>query len=355
MTDKQPPSAISLDRDTIVNRWLAAIAPIVPELDAAEAKSHLSAWTQQATNLLLAESLEREKARSIGEALASEISAKAQVLGKTLETLAQQLTEGLSIEQSAALQPRLIGLLSELAVGFTLKKESLTLSLRGQFLSTTSHELRSPLNAIIGFSRVIMKKVDGPITELQEQDLAAVYDGGKRLLDLINDTFDLEKIEIGEIEIELKTFDVKQLADAAIINAQPLAEEYGNTLEAHYTTDPGSMHSDPQKIRQALVNLFAHAAKFTRQGEIKLTTSRDVVDGVEWIRFQVADTGLGMTPAQVEKFAQIGNAGALEYGDLSLMVSQRYCQMLGGQITVESEVGKGTTFTISLPTRYSHE
>jgi signal transduction histidine kinase len=340
---------ICIDQETIASHWCEALMRATPDLVATEVMPHLTVLTQQITYLLLAESLDREKGRAIGKALARDVSPGAQILGRTLEVLAQRFNGDVPIEQAATLQPRLAGLLSELAVGFIQEKEVYISALQGQFLSATSHELRSPLNAVIGFSRVILKGVDGPITDLQEQDLTAVYNGGRQLLDLINDTFNIEKIEAGGIEVEPKTFEVKQLADSAAAEAQPIIEEYGNTLETHYPTDLGAMHSDPGKIKLVLLNLLANAAKFTRQGIVKLTVSRDTVDSTEWVHFQVTDTGLGMTPEQIGQFEQIGDSGTLEYGDLSLMISQRYCHMLGGHIAVASEVGKGTTFTARLP------
>jgi len=351
MTEQSHLSKSSFDLEAIVNRWYEAVAPIAPGLDVAHAKSNLTACTQQAIDLLLAESFEAENARAIGETLAREISAEARVLGKSQQALAQQFGAGLPAERASALQPRLINLLSEMAVGFVLHKEHLIKSLRREFLSATSHELRSPLNAIIGFSRVILKGVDGPTTDLQEQDLTAVYEGGKKLLDLINETFNIEKIDVGKAEFELKTFDLEHLVEGTIEQVRPLAKEYGNRVEAHYTAGPGVMHSDPDKVQKVLRNLLSYAATYTRQGRIEIAASREAVGEEEWVRLQIADTGVGMTPEQIQRFTETGNPNTLEYGDIGLTVSQRYCQALGGEITLESEVGKGATFTVRLPAR----
>jgi signal transduction histidine kinase len=354
MTERQRQHSEALRgrREDIAKHWYDAIEPTIAEPDTVMMKVLLGEWTQRIITLLLAESLERDRVQAIGAALARDISAEAQVLGKTQAVLAQQLTAGLSDEQISSLQPQLIELLSELAVGFIKAKEELSKTMRGEFLSKTSHDMRSPLNAIIGFSRVVLKGIDGPITELQESDLTAVFESGQKLLEFINTIFNIERIEVGRIDFESKTFDLAEVVGAAVAAVQPMVEESSDTLDVQHAGDPGTMHSDPDKIREVLVNLLAHAAKFTRQGSITLNVARETVADGEWVRFQVTDTGLGMTPEQVERFTQAGDPRTLKYGDLGLTISQRYCQMLGGEIVVESEVGKGTTFTVRLPAQY---
>jgi signal transduction histidine kinase len=355
MTERQRQhmEALRGRRDDIAKHWCDAIAPTITGPDTVKMKVLLSEWTQRIITLLLAESLDRDRVQAIGAALARDISAEAQVLGKTQAVLAQHLTAGLPDEQIASLQPQLTELLSELAVGFIKAKEELIKTMRGEFLSKTSHDMRSPLNAIIGFSRVVLKGIDGPVTELQESDLTTVYESGRKLLDFINTVFDIEKIEVGRTDLESKVFDLAEAIDAAVAAVQPMVEENSDTLAVSYTGEPGTMHSDPDKIREVLVNLLAHATKFTRQGSVTLNVARETVAGAEWVRFQVADTGLGMTPEQVERFIQAGDPRTLKYGDLGLTISQRYCQILGGEITVESEVGKGTTFTVRLPAEHT--
>jgi signal transduction histidine kinase len=213
--------------------------------------------------------------------------------------------------------------------------------------------MRSPLNAIIGFSRIIMKGVDGPVTDLQSQDLETVYTSGQNLLKMIDDVFNIEKIDAGSVEIDAKTFKVEDLVGNVVSDVQPLIDEYGNTLEVQYTDAPDEIHSDPGKIKQILVNLLARATKFTRQGTVTLNVTLAAAEGANWIRFQVSNTGLGMTPQQIERFAQVKSTGSLQYDDIGLMVSQRLCQLLGGEVIIESEASTGTTFTIDLPARHT--
>jgi signal transduction histidine kinase len=337
-------------QEAIAGRWYEAIAPLIPALDVAEVRTRLAEWTQQAIDLL-AEPLEREKAQAIGEALAHNISPEAPILGNTQQTLAQQFVEGLSAEQSAALHPILAGFLGELATGFVRENAKHVRAMRRQFLSITSHDMRAPLNAIMGFSRVILKGIDGPLTEFQEQDLTAVYEGGQKLLGFINDVFNIERIEVDVLDVEAKDFDLAGLVGAATTEVQAVFDENGDKLEIHYMNAPAGMHSDPTKVKQVLVNLLSHAARFTRQGAVTLTVTHEAVAGADWIVFRVADTGLGLTPEQVQRFTQAGDVRALQYGDIGLTVSQRYCRLLGGDVAVQSEVGKGTTFTVRLPVK----
>ncbi len=338
-------------KETIASRWYDAIAPSIADPDVPAAKSQLAEWTNLVITLLLSEPLNREIARAIGESLARDVSPKPSTLGKTQETLAQQIVEGLPAEQTAALLPGLAELLGEVATGFVQEKDRLTQSMRRKFLSTTSHDIRSPLNAIIGFSRIIMKGVDGPVTDLQSQDLTTVYTSGQNLLKMIDDVFNIEKVEAGSIEIDAKTFKLEDLIDGIVADIQPLINEYGNALEVRRADAPDEVHSDPAKIKQILTNLLGYAAKFTRQDTVALDVSLAATEGADWIRFQVSNTGLGMTLAQIKRFTQASSTSTLQYDDISLMVSQRLCQLLGGELRIESEAGKGVTFTIDLPVR----
>jgi signal transduction histidine kinase len=339
-------------KETIVSRWYDELAPSIAELDAAEVKPQLVEWTDVILTLLLSEPLKREVARAVGESLARDVSPKPAVLGKTQEVLAGQIVADLPADQIAALTPRLTEMLAELAAGFVQEKDRRVQTMRRKFLSTTSHDMRSPLNAIIGFSRIIMKGVDGPVTDLQSQDLETIYTSGQNLLKMVDDVFNIEKIEAGSIEIDAKTFKLKDLVDSVVSDVQPLIDEYGNTLAVQYTGTPEEIYSDPGKIKHILVNLLARATKFTRQGTVALNVALAAAEGADWVRFQISNIGLGMTPQQIERFTQAKSTGALQYDDIGLMVSQRLCQLLGGEIAIESKASTGTTFTIDLPARH---
>jgi two-component system, NtrC family, sensor kinase len=227
---------------------------------------------------------------------------------------------------------------------------------KSEFLANMSHELRTPLNAIIGYSEMLQEEATDLGYEDFTPDLQKINASGKHLLALISDILDLSKIEAGRMDLYLETFDLADMLHDVETTVQPLVEKNANTLVVQYADNLGLMRADLTKVRQALFNLLSNACKFTRQGVVALQVTRQAEDGAEWITFRVSDTGIGMTPAQLGKlfqaFSQAEATTARQYGGtgLGLAITKRFCQMMGGDVTVESEVGKGATFTIRLPT-----
>jgi signal transduction histidine kinase/DNA-binding response OmpR family regulator len=226
---------------------------------------------------------------------------------------------------------------------------------KSAFLANMSHELRTPLNAIIGYSEMLQEEAtDLEYAELLP-DLHRIHAAGQHLLALINDILDLSKIEAGKMDLFLETFDISTMLQDVVTTIRPLVEKNTNTLEVQCVADLGTMRSDLTKIRQALFNLLSNACKFTERGTITLEVARDAVDGTAWIMFRVMDTGIGMTPAQMgrlfQAFSQADTSTTRKYGGtgLGLAITHRFCQMLGGNISVESVAGQGSTFTIRLP------
>jgi signal transduction histidine kinase len=226
---------------------------------------------------------------------------------------------------------------------------------KSTFLATMSHELRTPLSAIIGFSELLQLEAEFLGYMKLVPDLAKIYAAGKHLLALITDILDLSKIEANKIELDLETFDIAPLIDDVVTTVQPLIERNVNILQVDCPSHLGAMYSDQTKVRQALYNLLSNAAKFTEHGTITLTVGEGRADGDAWVTFQVADTGIGMTVEQMpqlfKEFTQVDASTTRKYGGtgLGLALSRRYCQMMGGDISVESEIGRGSTFTIRLP------
>jgi signal transduction histidine kinase len=233
--------------------------------------------------------------------------------------------------------------------------------LKSVFLLNMSHELRTPLNAIIGYSEMVQEEAAdlGDVTQHFIPDLQKVQGAGKHLLALINDILDLSKIEAGAMELHLETFDIASMLREVVTAMQALVEEKANTLEVRSACELGTMRADLSKVRQSLFNLLSNACKFTERGRITLTVSRtlDSLSSADWITFRIADTGIGMTPEQMAKlfqpFTQADASTTRQYGGagLGLAITKRFCRMMGGDITVDSEVGKGSTFTIRLPTQ----
>ncbi len=230
---------------------------------------------------------------------------------------------------------------------------------KSQFLANMSHELRTPLNAIIGYSEILQEEA----LDLGEadfvSDLERIHNSGQLLLTLINDILDLSKIEAGHAELELATFDISDAVQDVARTVQPLFLRNTNRLKVECPNNIGELHSDQTKLTQILFNLLSNAAKFTQKGTITLSVERIKHDENSWdseqLIFNCTDTGIGITPEQLQKlfqpFTQADASTTRKYGGtgLGLAIAQKYAQMLGGEITVSSEFGKGSTFTLMLP------
>jgi signal transduction histidine kinase/CheY-like chemotaxis protein len=226
---------------------------------------------------------------------------------------------------------------------------------KSTFLANMSHELRTPLNAVIGYSEMLQEEAEGLGQAEFIPDLKKINAAGRHLLDLINSVLDLSKIEAGKMELYLETFEVRSLiADVSAVIA-PLVARKGNRLEVSCSEKAGLMQADLTKVRQSLFNLLSNAAKFTECGVISLAARREEAAGAEWVRFRVSDTGIGMTAEQVARlfqpFTQADASTTRQYGGtgLGLTITKKFCEMMGGGVRVESEPGRGTTFTVELP------
>jgi signal transduction histidine kinase/DNA-binding response OmpR family regulator len=230
---------------------------------------------------------------------------------------------------------------------------------KSQFLANMSHELRTPLNAIIGYSEMLQEEAEDLGSEDFIPDLQKIHAAGKHLLALINDILDISKIEAGKMDLFLETFDLAPMIQDVVMTVNPLVEKNANTLVVHGAETPGAIRADLTKVRQSLFNLLSNACKFTAHGTITLAVTHETVDGAAWIMFRVSDTGIGMTPEQMgrlfQAFTQADASTTRKYGGtgLGLTITRSFCQMMGGDIAVESEAGVGTVFTIRLPAEVS--
>ena len=241
---------------------------------------------------------------------------------------------------------------------------------KSSFLANMSHELRTPLNAIIGYSEILTEEAGESGYEDIVPDLERIRTAGRNLLSLINDILDISKIEAGRMDLYLETFEIPMLIESVVATAQPLVDQNHNTLEIHYHPNtPTTMLADLTKVRQVLLNLISNAAKFTSEGQITLDICLaqtlpwgeihpqhlTVDPQSDYIAFQVRDTGIGITPEQQKQlfqpFTQGDASTTRRYGGtgLGLTISQRFCQMMQGHISVHSEQSKGSTFTVYLP------
>jgi signal transduction histidine kinase/CheY-like chemotaxis protein/HAMP domain-containing protein len=226
---------------------------------------------------------------------------------------------------------------------------------KSAFLANMSHELRTPLNAIIGLTEMMVSNAARFGTEKALEPLRRVHRAGKHLLELINQVLDLSKIEAGKLELNPELVNIPRLLDEVIGTTRSLAEQNKNNLVVQCPSDVDPLYVDALRLRQILLNLLSNACKFTKNGNVTLSVAPVSADGREWLDFVVSDTGIGMTPGQLDKlfeeFMQGDQSTARRYGGtgLGLAITRRLCRTMGGDVTVTSEPARGSTFVVRLP------
>ena len=226
---------------------------------------------------------------------------------------------------------------------------------KSSFLANMSHELRTPLNAIIGLTELMSESTARFGTEKAVEPLRRVLRAGRHLLNLINGILDLSKIEAGKLDLTIETVALRPLIEEVMGLARPLADTNKNELVADFVQDSGALQADALRLRQILLNLLSNACKFTKAGKVTLKVARLDTDGREWVGFAVSDTGIGMNQEQIgrlfQEFSQADASTTREFGGtgLGLAITRRLCQAMGGDIAVDSTIGKGSTFTVRLP------
>jgi len=253
---------------------------------------------------------------------------------------------------------------------------------KSEFLANMSHELRTPMNAIIGYSEMLIEEAETANKPHIVADLQKIRNAGKHLLDLINDILDLSKVEAGKMPLYIEQFDVREMLGEVVTTITPLIEKNQNTLDLHFADDLGTMKADVTKVRQTLFNLLGNATKFTEKGTVTFEARREVVPAqsdaipegqsssdcdrdaspkmaavTDRLVFVVRDTGIGMTPDQLSRIFEAFMHTTRKYGGtgLGLPISRNFCLLMGGDLLVESEYGKGSTFTIILPAKVSRK
>jgi signal transduction histidine kinase len=219
------------------------------------------------------------------------------------------------------------------------------------FLAKMSHELRTPLNAVIGYSEILLDEVDGK-NGRKKIELERINSAGKHLLSLVTDVLDLSKIESEHIELKTDRFDLNEMVWEVVATVEPMVIDNKNKLVVRCPQDLGIVSTDQTKLRQAALNLLSNAAKFTKNGTVTLTVLRRKLGAGDWIEIHVQDTGIGIAKADIERlfqnFSQAGNSTSSKYGGtgLGLALSRKLCALMGGGISVKSEIGQGTCFSI---------
>ena len=373
-----PPETVQESENVEGRKVLTAFAPVVPlgwlvfvELPANEAYAPLYAALQRLALVLLAalgfavlagmflagrmvgpiRALRAGAARigsgDLGQRIAIKTGDELEALADQFNDMAGRLQESYAgLEQKVELRTR--------EVEEKSRQLEIASQHKSQFLASMSHELRTPLNAIIGLTEMMVANVARFGTEKAQEPLRRVNRAGTHLLGLINQVLDLSKIEAGKLELSLESVSLAPLIEEVIGTARQLAEQNKNRLVVESQENLGALTTDPMRLRQILLNLLSNACKFTKQGEVTLRV-RKVVDGHSWVEFAVADTGIGMTPEQqaklFEEFTQADSSTARQYGGtgLGLAITRKLVRMMGGDVTVTSEPGKGSVFTVRLP------
>lgn len=226
---------------------------------------------------------------------------------------------------------------------------------KSAFLASMSHELRTPLNAIILYGEMLQEDAQALGEDGFVSDLEKILIASRHLLKLINAVLDLAKIESGELAFNVETFDISTLIEGTLDTIQPLVKQNANTLQVNLGANLGKMHADQTKVRQCLFNLLSNASKFTKSGTISVNVARELRDRQDWVRFAVGDTGIGLNDEQMQRifdpFIQVGSSSSAQLGGtgLGLAITRRFCEAMGGEISVESKIGSGSTFVIHLP------
>jgi PAS domain S-box-containing protein len=226
---------------------------------------------------------------------------------------------------------------------------------KSAFLANMSHELRTPMNAIIGYSEMLAEDAEDEGHADMIPDLQKINAAGKHLLALINDILDLSKIEAGRVDLYLERFELRPMLEEAVATVTPLVTQNDNQFLSEFDADLGAIRADLTKLRQSLFNLLSNAAKFTKNGTVTLVAKRQQREDGDWITLSVSDTGIGIEDNKLgqvfEEFSQADESTSRDFGGtgLGLPISRRFCQMMGGDVSVTSQLGRGSTFTIELP------
>jgi signal transduction histidine kinase len=330
-------------RQDIAKAWNTLMTTLDPTLvEAADLHPKLLHATEQLLKLLVAEPFNAKPAQTIGTMLDGLDNMQPDALLQIYELLARELVSGLTAEQIVLLHPRITSLIGAVGVGCSIGKAERAKIFDMNAMSVMGHDLKTPINAITGFSRVILKGIDGPITEFQQQDLTSIYDAGQKLLTMIDEIFRTAKTDAGKTHLYGDEFDVAALMGDVLYVSQPIIARYGNALDIHCQGELGVMTLDASRTRWVLLGLLYYATRRTTNSTVSLSVTRETVQDTEWFSFTISVAKPERTPDGVDFWAD-------EDADIALITSKRFCEELGGSLMSEQRKDELARFVVRLP------
>ncbi len=335
-------------RQEIAHAWLAllqSISPIRFDID-----EHLGDFTEHVGVLITtmtASDFDPSAAIKVGEQLVVLDNFQLPALLEVLRLLSGELLQGLTEEETLLLQPRLIESLGACIAGYFFGKAAREKRFNMDAMSKMGHDLKTPINAITGFSKVILKGIDGPITEFQQQDLTSIYEGGRKLLAMINDVFEVAKADTGKSDLYPEVFDVAALLGDVMTTAQPILARHEHTLTVSGVRDLGTMKADASEVRWILLSVLFYASRGTEGRELALVASRERLDGSSWLNFEIT---AGKEPLSGEITTRSSLiAGGEEEPEIGLLTAQKFCDDMGGVVVLSVGADHYTKVMIKLP------
>jgi len=352
----------------IARAWFDMLTQLTAvSLNAEQLMPRLEEYVERLTSLLISEPFNPDVAQSaaqdVGKGLDVVDNLQPKDIVKIQECLASELMEGLPVEQAVALQPRVVGVLAALEAGFFMGKMQRAKLFDMESMSKMGHDLKTPINAITGFSRVILKGIDGPITEFQQQDLTSIFEAGKKLLDMINDTFEVAKSDAGKTDLYDDSFDVADLLGDVMRTAQPILAKRQHGLELQATGDLGKMQADASQARWVLLSLLFHAARLTEKGMVSLSAERERVEKLDWLLFEITKVMVDQPLSFDTSLASPVEAAATEAAlqpiveeadndmEIGLITALRFCKEMGGSLAISDAKQGMAKFSVRLPAR----
>ncbi len=336
----------------IADAWMGALVNLTPiALDVSQLRARFEGFVDRLASLLVSEPFTPSPAQEVGVALDMLENFQSKDMVKVQEVLADGLVKGMSPEQVRALLPRIVAVLSELESGFFTGKTNRAKRFDMEAMSKMGHDLKTPINAITGFSRVILKGIDGPITEFQQQDLTSIYDAGKKLLDMINDMFEVAKSDAAKTNLYERSFDVSDLLGDLLKTTQPILAKREHAIDMWTSGDLGKMQADASQVRWIVIGLLFHAARLAEKGGVSLAAARERVQNSDWLLFEVTRTN----EEKSLTYEPQGHQPMIEEPDkdmdIGLITALRFCKEMGGAITLARGEDGTPKFLLRLPAR----